>query len=58
MAGLDLNLRHGQKYQKISNLGERPAVDGVRAQFEPVARYFRRAGLDKLLELPGFGAAA
>jgi hypothetical protein len=32
--------------------------DGVRAQFEPVARYFRRAGLDKLLQLPGFGAAA
>jgi hypothetical protein len=32
--------------------------DGVRAQFEPVARYFHRAGLGKLLELPGFGAAA
>src|ERR1700677_265267 len=32
--------------------------DGVRAQFEPVARYFRRAGLDELLKLPGLGAAA
>src|SRR5712691_7417990 len=29
---------------------------GVRAQFEPVAGYFCRAGLSKLLELPGFGA--
>ena len=31
--------------------------DGVRGQLEAVARYFRRAGLGKLLELPGFGAA-
>ena len=31
---------------------------GVRAQFEPVARYFRLAGLEHLLQRPEFGAAA
>jgi hypothetical protein len=32
--------------------------DGARAQFEPVARYFRRFDLGDLLQRPEFGAAA
>jgi hypothetical protein len=30
--------------------------DGARAQYEPVARYYRRLGLGELLQRPEFGA--
>jgi hypothetical protein len=33
-------------------------LDGVRAEYEPVARYYRRLGLGELLKCPGFAAAA
>jgi hypothetical protein len=32
-------------------------LDGVRAEFEPVARHFRDVGLEHLLDLPAFANA-